>query len=214
MPWHDIEQGETLYGLAMQYGLEGWRQIYEDSKNKDFRQKRSDPGIVHPGDRVFIPNRTLKQHPSAVDGKHTFTVKNRKAYIRLLICDGEGKPLANKDYELQAEDATISGCLPYNGLLEAEAPQDACEGKLTVMLEEGISKTWTLQIGSMDPIEEISGIQARLGNLGFYEGSPDGAMNDQTRSAIWAFQARQGLAPTGEPNADFCAELKRFYTPE
>jgi hypothetical protein len=53
--------------------------------------------------------------------------------------------------------------------------------------------SWSLQIGSLDPVEEISGVQGRLSNLGYYNGDLGGDLDDLTIAAIRWFREDQGL---------------------
>jgi len=69
------------------------------------------------------------------------------------------------------------------------------------------------KIGWMDPIAEVSGIQARLNNLGFDCGDPDGAPDDDTTSAVKAFQARIGIDPTGTIDDTLRQKLAAYYDP-
>jgi peptidoglycan hydrolase-like protein with peptidoglycan-binding domain len=50
--------------------------------------------------------------------------------------------------------------------------------------------------GSLDPIEELSGVQKRLVNLGF-DCPVDGEVSDETTAAIEAFQRLFSLPVTG-----------------
>jgi hypothetical protein len=47
---------------------------------------------------------------------------------------------------------------------------------------------YELAVGHLDPVEEVSGVQARLGNLGYYSGPITGTLDDATRRAISAFR--------------------------
>jgi N-acetylmuramoyl-L-alanine amidase len=55
-----------------------------------------------------------------------------------------------------------------------------------------------LGLGEIDPVEDISGVQARLNNLGFHCGEEDGEHDALLEQAIADFQARHDLEPTGE----------------
>jgi peptidoglycan hydrolase-like protein with peptidoglycan-binding domain len=57
---------------------------------------------------------------------------------------------------------------------------------------------YELRLGHLDPVAEISGVQARLLNLGIYGGPVDGEMNPEFEAAIRVFQERNGLQPTGK----------------
>ena len=51
--------------------------------------------------------------------------------------------------------------------------------------------------------------QARLNDLGYNAGTPDGAMGGKTTAALRAFQKDKGLAPSGRLDAATAAELAR-----
>lgn len=51
--------------------------------------------------------------------------------------------------------------------------------------------------------------QARLNELGFNAGTPDGAMGNRTASALRAFQKERGLAQSGRLDAETAAELAK-----
>lgn len=213
MPFHDIKQGETLLGLAVRNGLESWQDILDRPENAELKKKRADPGILKAGDRVFIPNRELRQEASAVDAKHTFKITRPKAWLRLAVKDAAGEALAGKKYELAVAGTTASGKLPADGVIEQAVPVDATEGKLTVWMNEKATEVWDLKIGFMDPADEVSGVQARLNNLGFDCGEPDGILDDDVKSAVRAFQVLTGLDATGEIDDPFREKLLSFYDP-
>ena len=58
-----------------------------------------------------------------------------------------------------------------------------------------------IRLRRLYPIDQVSGVQARLQNLGFYTGQVDGIASPEVRDALLAFQQRQGLAATGEADA-------------
>lgn len=212
MPFHDVKQGETLLGLAVKNGLESWQDILDRPENAELKKKRPDPGILKAGDRVFIPNREMRQEASEVDAKHSFKISRPKAWLRLAVKDAAGEPLAGKKYELAAAGTTASGKLPADGVIEQAVPVDATEGRLTVWAE--VTQVWNLKIGWMDPLDEMSGVQARLNNLGCGCGEPGGILNEDTQSAIRAFQALTGLQATGEIDGALREKLGAFYGPD
>jgi len=66
---------------------------------------------------------------------------------------------------------------------------------------------YDLELGRLDPVDKISGVQARLNNLGFDCGRVDGVMNTETKEALQAFQVTVGLPPTGELDSATKAKL-------
>jgi N-acetylmuramoyl-L-alanine amidase len=213
MPFHDVKPGETLLGLAAANGLESWKDILDRPENAELKKKRADPGILKAGDRVFIPNREMRHEASAVDAKHSFKVSRPKAWLRLAVKDAAGEALAGKKYELAVAGTAVSGKLTVDGVIEQAVPVDTNEGKLTVWMDETATQVWDLKIGHMDPAGEVSGIQARLNNLGFDCGEPDGVLDDDTKSAVRAFQGLTGLEATGEIDDACRGKLLSFYDP-
>ncbi len=213
MPFHDVKQGETLLGLAVANGLESWQDILDRPENAELKKKRTDPGILKAGDRVFIPNREMRHQDSVIDAKHTFKIGRPKAWLRLALKDAAGAALGGKTYELTVSGKTTTGKLPADGLIEQAVPVDTTEGRLTVWTDETVTQVWELRIGHMDPADEVSGVQARLNNLGFDCGDPNGVLDDDTKSAIRAFQLLTGLEATGEIDDALREKLLSFYDP-
>ena len=213
MPYHEVKQGETLLGLAAANGLKSWQEILDRPENAELKKARPDPGILKAGDRVFIPNRELRQQASAVDKLHSFKIPRPQAWVRLAVKDAAGEPYAGKKYELTVEGATTRGVIPAGGVVEQAVPVDAASGRLTVWTDEATSEVWELEVGHMDPAGELSGVQARLNNLGFDCGELDGALDEETRAAVRTFQARVGLDPTGEVDDALRRKLLAYYQP-
>jgi N-acetylmuramoyl-L-alanine amidase len=205
MPFHDIKQGETLIALAVTSGLESWKEILDAPENAELKKKRPDPGILLAGDKVFIPNRVMRQEPSAIDAKHPFKISRPTAWLRLAVKDANGAALAGKKYELSVDSVVTAGSVPADGVIERAVPVDASEGTLTVWIEEGKSEVWSLRIGYMDPLDETSGVEARLANLGFDCGDLD--------SSVRAFQERLGLEVTGTIDDALRKKLASYYDP-
>ncbi|HEY7215508.1 MAG TPA: peptidoglycan-binding domain-containing protein [Thermoanaerobaculia bacterium] len=213
MPYHDVQPGETLLGLAAANGLESWKDILDRPENAELKKKRTDPGILKAGDRVFIPNKEMGHEPAAVDAKHTFKIGPPKAWLRLAVKDADGQACAGKKYELSVAGKTASGNLPAGGLIKQAVPIDTTAGTLTVWIAP-YSQVWSLKIGHMDPPDELSGVQARLNNLGFDCGEPDGAETEDTQNAIRAFQVRLGLEATGAVDDALRQKILSFYDPD
>ncbi len=68
MSIHIIKSGDTLSGIARQYGIKSWQELYNHPSNASFRAKRRNPNLIFPGDRINIPTATpaAKVQPSNV----------------------------------------------------------------------------------------------------------------------------------------------------
>jgi len=214
---HTVKQGDTVIALAKKNGFPSAEAILNDSGNSSLKENRKDPGILLPGDTVVIPSREMLQKACAIDAKHKFKVTRPKAWVRMIVKDADGVVLAGKKYQLTIEGKVTLGTIPSGGILEQQVPVDAKSGRLTVYLSEKPNdvEIWDLQLGYMDPLDAISGVQSRLTNLGFDccddDGDPTGELDDRTVAAIKAFQARIGIDQTGAIDDTLKEKLTSYY---
>jgi hypothetical protein len=203
---HVVQQGECLTSIAAAYGFASGAAIYDHPANAAFRTHRPDPNVLLPGDVIAIPVRRDRVEARSTDVRHAFSLSRPRRLLRLMMKADSTTPLANREYELIVGDQMLRGVTAADGLLEQWIPAHATTGALTL---PSLGLTWTVAIGHLDPVEHdgqpvITGVQARLRNLGYYSGEIDGAVGDTTRSAIEAFE-REVLhrePPSGEPDRD------------
>lgn len=208
--------GDTILGIAYTQGFKSADDILNDSGNSSLKQNRTDPGVLLPGDTVSVPSRVLRQEASPIDASHKFVLTRPNAWVRLVVKDALGVALAGKNYQLTIDGKQTKGTVPDGGIIEQSVPPTAKSGQLTVWLSDAPNdvEIWMLQLGWMDPIDSISGVQARLINLGFDIGhEPDGVLDDGTKFAINAFQARIGIDPTGAIDDTLKQKLAAYYDP-
>jgi N-acetylmuramoyl-L-alanine amidase len=200
-PWHTIRAGEDLHTIAHDYGLADWKVIYDHAENTAFKERYPNPDILEDGDRVFVPNRELKKQQCETEKRHTFEYKRPTTFLRVVLKDENGNAYAGKKYRLVVGWKTFEGTTDDQGLVAHQVPADTTRGRLTLWLGDdpaGEVYTWHLQIGHLEPIGTICGVQARLNNLGFDCGPEDGAMSPRLQGALKRFQHEAGLDETGE----------------
>lgn len=211
---HIVEQGECLASIAQLYGFTDYRAIYDYPANAGLKQMRPDPNILYPGDQLVIPDKDQKTLPCATDQKHRFQLTNQRVVIRIRLRDGHGNPLANKKYQLTVAGALFKGQTDGNGLLQQPIPADASDGELKVLQgndQKQVLAAWKLSIGSLDPHLQVSGVQARLNNLGFVCGQVDGILGPKTSGALQAFQTKFGLSVTGQIDGATRDKLRNLH---
>jgi hypothetical protein len=210
---HTVAQGECLSSIAAKYGFRDYRLIYDHPTNKAFRQKRPNPNVIHPGDVITIPEKPVKTVRGATGRSHVFSVPAPKRILRLRILDAEGKPVANEPVEFAPE-----------GKPAVQARRTDAQGEFEIAVEPD-ARGATLKIGGyklplrfshLNPIREtpdegISGIQARLANLGYYTGPSADQLDRATRIALSLFQYDAGLERDGKPNAATLDKLMEAY---
>ena len=199
---YEVKQGDTLLSIAQAFGFRSWEPIWNDEGNAKLREARPDPQVLAPGDVVHIPEKKGKAVKVATLKKHTFTAKVLKSVFRTAVLDEAGKPLANKRYSLTVGEKKKSGTTDDKGMIELEVPPQPADGVLELDLESGKKLTFKLKVGHLDPIDRISGVKARLTNLGFLCGEVNDTVNDELKIALRNFQIVHKLKVTGEADAD------------
>jgi hypothetical protein len=111
---------------------------------------------------------------------------------------------------LEIGDETYEDRTDGNGCIEQEIDAGLEKAKLTVEIAEQERYTWTLRLGQLDPIEETSGVQGRLSNLG-YTCPVTGTEDAPTREAVRRFQHDQSLDGDGSITERTRGKLREVY---
>ena len=212
--WHTVQQGECLSSLADENRLPDWRTIYDHPENASFRKQHPNPNVIYPGDLVYIPDPDPEHFQKPTDKKHKFVVKRpEKTLLRIVLADADGKPYENSDYKLVIGEKTYEGKTGGSGMLEEEIDSRAQSGMLTVWWPGELRRhsAWKLSIGHLDPVQWMTGIQARLNNLGYNSGPVDGIRGPITTAAVKEFQKKHKLAVDGIPGPITQGKLKEVY---
>lgn len=203
---YTVKQGDCISSIAFRYGFFP-DTIWNDSKNSDLKQERNDPNVLLPGDEVWIREKEQKEESCATEKRHRF---KRKGVPEILIVQLkiDDEPMANEPYVLEIDGALSEGRTDGDGKVEITIPPNANKGKITLR-ESG--DEYELELGGLDPITEISGVQARLRNLGFECGPIDGKLGSKTQSALREFQKRNKLDATGDLDDETRQKLKESH---
>ncbi|MBB1335683.1 MULTISPECIES: PGRP and LysM peptidoglycan-binding domain-containing protein [unclassified Pseudoalteromonas] len=198
---HTVAQGETLLRIARQYGYKTSTALYNHPSNAEFKALRPDPNLIFPGDIINIPPKKEKFMPLRANSLNTFVVKNEKEYFRLQIIHEDGDDITGKRIVLNIGSQTIDTVLQSNRLIEIELNNnDALTGSVDLYLNEGETtptKSFNVQIGNLDPIDTLSGVQGRCNMLGFNCGKVDGVNGTKTKAGVKEFQQAQQLQVDG-----------------
>lgn len=190
MTEHVVKQGEYLSKIAKDHGFADYLTIWNHPQNTDLKKKRQNPNVLFPGDKLFIPPRETKEESRPTEKKHRFQIKKNKLMLRLTLEDAFLRPIANAKCELTVEGETFKLVTNGQGKLEQEIPADA--EKAALIIKDAVTpindQLIPIQIGHLDPVEEISGQKARLNNLGYFSGPLDKEDADLFQSAVEEFQ--------------------------
>ncbi len=206
MPSLTVGKGDSIPSIARENGF-FWETIWNHPNNAALKAKRKDPNVLFEGDEVFVPELEVREESRGTNARHKFKLKGQQVKFKLQLLM-MGEPRAGEAYTLLVDGTIYSGTTGGDGKLEHEIPANAKAGK--IMLRGG-KEEYPVRIGHLDPIDEISGVQQRLNNLGYNSGVEDGLMNDAVKAALTAFQNKCKLKPTGELDGATKAKLEEAH---
>ena len=190
---YKIRQGDCISSIAYRYNLLP-ETIWDDPANAKLRSLRKDPNVLLPGDEVVVRRKEMKNMPISTGKRHRFQIKGFQEKFAIQFKLGD-EPRDNEAYVLNIDGTLAEGQTDENGNVEFLIPPNARTAKI---LFRDRGDEYTLQLGRMDPITELSGVQGRLDNLGFFYGPIDGKMSEELEQAIRDFQEANDMEPTGD----------------
>lgn len=203
---HRVQQGESLISLGNRFKIPPGK-IWDHPDNGHLREHSRRSSILYPGDVVTIPDPERKTVAGDTEQRHRFRYSSG-TWLRLRLLD-EDEPYAGEPYLLVVGETEHTGNLDENGRLEVGIPASAERAML--YLGEDRQEEIEVLIHQMDPIDESSGVQKRLNNLGYDCGAEDGEIGLGTREAIKCFQQDQQLEVTGEIDDATLARLEEIH---
>lgn len=222
---HFVVQGEYLSKIARAYGFADFQTLWDAPENKDLKEKRKNPNILYPGDKLFIPDKEIREEARATEKKHRFELLGENLMLRIKLMDYSNKPVAGHQCTLIVENDARDFKTQSDGMLEEEISTDQGSGKLLSRGKPDPELTFNapleipLKIGHIDPEDKVSGQIARLNNLGYSAGElPAHPLNDREAedarqtpefiSAVEEFQCDHGLTVDGNCGPKTQTKLK------
>ena len=198
MPAHTVRQGDCISSIAHEAGF-FWETLWDHPGNAGLKQLRRNPNALLPGDKVFIPDKRRKEESCDATQLHTFRIKGVPVRFSLQLLDCGGDPRPQVPYTLEIDGSSRRGRTDAGGRISEIIPPAARRAKLTMGPSGRPSEVYEFQLGHMNPLDDIAGLQARLQNLGYLK-QVTGEMDAATRGGLRKFQRACGLAETGEPD--------------
>ncbi|MFO0611524.1 MAG: type VI secretion system tip protein TssI/VgrG [Polyangiaceae bacterium] len=135
--------------------------------------------------------------------------------VRVKLSDDAFRPYANKHYEARAEGTKLEGTTDAEGVVSLDLPKAVRQASVTVWLDTyptGRRKELCFDIADIPPIDQVSGIQTRLKNLGYYHGATNGELLDEpTMAALADLQEDHGVPRDGLPSRETLSILAQRY---
>jgi N-acetylmuramoyl-L-alanine amidase len=204
---HTVVQGDSMASLAKKYGFI-YQQLWEHADNAELKELRGNPNILLEGDSVFIPDIETKEVEIATEERHTYRRKGIPSKLTLQLFD-QGEPRVGLLYTIQFDDGTsVEGETDSEGYVKASVQPERKWGIVEVQGRWGPEK-YTVKLGQLDPITELTGVQQRLKNMG-RKCEVTGELDEKTQKAIKRFQLEQELEVTGEPDDETRNKLKEI----
>jgi hypothetical protein len=186
-----VRLGDCISSIAFEYGFFP-NDIWNHTNNSKLKQVRKNPNTLMPGDRVHVPEKTLKTLDKADQQRHRFKRKGVPEKLKLKLVKN-GRPRANVKYRLEIDGKLIRGKTDNKGCLEHFVPPDAVRGVLIIEPNERRE----LRLGTLPSVSTHEGLVARLRNLGYIHEGGEVSAEAQSQ-ALASFQQYVGLRPTGE----------------
>lgn len=197
--------------ITKAFGFSNYTTIWNDPNNANLKAQRVNPNVLFPGDMLFIPDRVAKECPKPTDQKHQFVKHSPKLQLVLAMEDIYEKPIAGAACTLQLGANLLNLTTDGMGHLKQEIDPNIRDAVLTIQDPQTPFQGTTIpiKIGSLDPVEEVTGQVARLNNLGYFPG--DGTDAAALNSAIEEFQCDNGLTVDGRCGPQTQAKLKQVH---
>jgi len=176
----EARQGDCIYSIAARAG-HLWQTLWDHPENRELRDLRKDPGILLPGDRVFVPPIKVKSLMLESGKRYRIVIDGQLVRLRLRMCDGDGEALAATEYRLSVGRREETVTTDEEGCLEAQVP--ACAEKAH-LVEVATGESFTVLLGHMDPTGSPGAVRKRLANLGYHDGGEEGEMSQEVDEIV------------------------------
>jgi len=191
---HKVEPGDCIFSIAYDHGFFA-DTLWNHQENKEIKERRKDPSVLFPGDKVHVPDKRLKEVSHPTNEVHKFRVKNTPKMLRIQFKYLE-VPIKDTEYKLKIDNTDMTGKTDNEGWLKHAIPPNAKSAKL--LFADG--SEYEIDLGILDPVEEVRGLKQRLAALGIFDGAINSQMTEDVETALKIFQFANDLQPTGEPD--------------
>jgi hypothetical protein len=211
---HIVELGDCMSNIAFRTGFLP-QSLWDFNAALQDGVKRLN--ILNPKDVVKLPSRRLRVESATTGNHYKLRRKGVPERLRIRFTNYRLEPREGVRYLLHIETAFSgpvsdrSGKLDGDGFLTEPIPPDAVRGEILLDDDFGTREIVEVHLGYVNPLSEVSGVQARLNNLHYPAGTETGELNEQTIEALCQFQYEQELPVTGQIDGATKARLLQLH---
>ncbi|MBI4955352.1 MAG: peptidoglycan-binding protein [Myxococcales bacterium] len=188
-----VRPGDYLTRIAARRGFDA-RAVWQHERNAELRRRRPNPEVLAAGDILYVPESRPSRSSLTVGGTNAFSVRLPTVKIELALTGSDGRPLANKRYWVDGEEA---GTTDGDGKVALAVRPTQPSVSLRV---EDSPDTYLLRLAHLDPVDTGAGVRQRLVNLHYLPEDGGLVTEEHLAEALRNFQRRMGLDESGAPD--------------
>jgi len=186
---HKVSPGDCIASIAFANGFAP-DTVWDHEANRALKEKRKDLHQLVAGDQVHVPDLRQRVLKLATDRIHTFRRRAVPETLKMRLLD-ENEPRKHLDYFIEIAGVRTAGRTDGDGWIEHRLSPGVKEVTLLIGEHEQLD----LEVGALPPLDQESGIVARLRNLGYLDSEE--VNPHQLRNAIADFQKDNKFDTTG-----------------
>jgi hypothetical protein len=189
-------------------GHKSWTDIWDHSNNAKLRKKR-DPNLLVEGDFLYVPKVEAKEESESSDTRHRHKVEREQDELVLCFKEVEAyiKLFGSIAYKIKVGKNELKGEIKNEGQ-EVKIPLGLAVEEASLWIED---VEYKLDIGGLDPVWRLSGVQARINNLGWDTGKVDNIIGPLTRRGVRDFEAYYKIKVDGKVDSTTRNKVKEVY---
>lgn len=211
MPIVTVVAGDCIVSIAAAQGFRA-ETLWNHGENAALKALRGNPMVLHQGDKVFIPEREDKQVEKPAGATHRFVFRAMPVTkLEVQLFDFMGEPRANMPCIVDIDGELREGrSTDGDGFIREPISPLARTARIRFTGDDlpPWDEEWLeFDLGHVDPIDTVTGVQQRLLNLGAPAQQVTGDMDERTQRSLRWLQRQHGLPVTGENDGATLAKL-------
>ena len=183
---YQFQPGDHLSAIASKFGLLDYHTIWNHPKNAALKSKRKFPGVLFPGDTLFIPDKQDSPASRGTDQRHQFVIKRQAVKLTLVLDTVDQSPVDSAPTRLLQESVRIEKTTDGSGKVQFDLTQTGGSPALQVGGDKVTGGLWRIPLViaelfdlAQEPFDAADAKKAdlqkgawrdRFNNMGYYAG--------------------------------------------